>query len=338
MEKGSSGTSGVLNLFQLTYEVRKIVIAQGIDFREEDIKIRKGNGSAEETLMDFLQANFTDNFQLFDSLHAEYISDNQQVIFEIEIVHNKGEFKNALNTPGLHVIYDGHSRYGRGACFDPDVGSTDYQHGDRWEHGDNTRNGLYRSAYPFVAVPFEDIEHHQYHFAAVTAEESVPASEDRHPDARRTLSHKTLPESLRGLVIPEFQSASNRYWGYGSGNNTKILLYAGWVNTRNDPFDLGATELRCKCFCHFGCSSKLHYWRIVRTSIYKNWIRDNPPTDRFAYFTTAAADYRCSCYWLFYLMKYGEVNGYQSWWSSVQYAKLQENKLLRTERAGWQIY
>lgn len=338
MGNGTSGSSGALNLFRLTYEVRKIVVAQGIDFRDEDVRVRKGQGYPEETLTDFLQANFTDNFQLIDSMHAVYISDDQKVRFEIEITHNKEEFKVALNTPGIHVIYDGHSRYGRGSCFDPDVSSTNYEHGDRWEHGDSTRNGLYRIAYPFVPVPYEDIEHHQYCFAPLADWESIPPLADRHPDARRSLSRKTLPESLRGLVMPAFESPSNRYWGYGSGSNTHILLYAGWENTRNDPFDLGATELRCKCFCHFGCSSKLHYWRIVRTSNFKNWIRNNPPTDRFAYFTTSLSDYRCTCYWLFYLMKYREVNNYQSWWNSVQYAKVQENRLLRSERTGYQIY
>jgi len=338
MGNGYSASSGLLNLIQLTYETRRIVVGQGLDFRDDDIRARQAQGGGEETLVDFMQRNFTTNFTLTDSTHMEYISDYQQVRFQIEITRNKEEFKNALNTQGIHVIYQGHSRYGRGSCFDPDVSSSDYVHGEKWEQGDGNRNGLYRLAYPYVPVPLNDIEHHQYHFAPVAVEENAPPSSERHPDARRGLSKITLPESLRGLVASGFESSSNRYWGYISGNETNILLLAGWENSRSTPFDLGATEMRCKTFCHFGCSSKLHYWKIIRTSSYKNWMKDTPPTDKFAYFTTAPATYVCSCYWLFYLLNYPEVNSYQSWWNSLEYAKKNANKLLRSERAGWQLY
>lgn len=339
MSNGSTGgASGRLNIFGLTYEIRRIVVGQGIDFRDNDITARQSQGYSERTLVEFLQSNFTSNFTLIDSKHMRYVSDEQQVVFLIEITHNKQEFKTALSTPGIHVIYQGHSRYGGGSCFDPDVASSNYLHGERWEHGDNSRNGLFRLAYPYVGIPFEDIEHHQYNFAPVPVEVSPPSVSDRHPESRRGLSRITLPEPLRRFVITNFQSISNKYWGFRQAGKNHILLNAGWENTRNDPFDLGATELRCKVFCHFGCSSKLHYWRIVRTGSYKNWARDNPPTDKFAYFTTAPADYRCSCYWLFYLMNYPEINNNQSWWSSVQYAKAQVNRLLRTERAGFQLY
>jgi hypothetical protein len=115
-------------------------------------------------------------------------------------------------------------------------------------------------------------------------------------------------------------------------------MYAGWEDTLSSPFDLGATEMKCKVFCHFGCSSRLHYWKIVRKSPYKNWARDVPPTDKFAYFTTAPATYVCSCYWLFYLLNYTEVNNYRSWWNSLEYAKRNANRLLRSERKGWRLY
>jgi hypothetical protein len=333
-----TGNTGILNLFRLTYETRKIVVGQGLDFRDDDIRVRQAKGSSEDTLVEFMQRNFTSNFELTDPTHMQYISDVQQVIFLIEITRDKEEFKNALNTPGLHVIYQGHSRYGRGSCFDPVVSSSDYKQGERWEMGDNDHNGLYRLGYPYVPIPLDDIEHHHYHFAPVSADEPAPHYSERHPEARRYLSRITLPESLRGFVIPEFVSSSNRYWGYRRGNETNILMYAGWEDTLSSPFDLGATEMKCKVFCHFGCSSRLHYWKIVRKSPYKNWARDVPPTDKFAYFTTAPATYVCSCYWLFYLLNYTEVNNYRSWWNSLEYAKRNANRLLRSERKGWRLY
>jgi hypothetical protein len=338
MGNGYFGSSGLLNLIQLTYETRKIVVAHGIDFRDDDIKERQKQGYGEQTLVDFMQSQFTTNFTLIDAKHMEYISADQQVKFSIEVVHSKEEFKTALNTPDIHVIYQGHSRYGRGSCFDPDAPSTNYIQGERWEQGDSNRNGLYRLGYPYVPIPFEDMEHHQYHFSPVPVEEPAPSYSERHPDARVGLSRITLPESLRGNVAPGFESHSNRYWGCLIGGEKHILLIAGWENTKNTPFDLGATEIKCKTFCHFGCSSKLHYWKIVRDENYKNWKRDAPPTDRFAYFTSAPADYRGYCYWLFYLLKYSVINNNQSWWDSLEYAKKNANRLLRSERAHFQIY
>ena len=332
------GLSGFPNLFRLTYERRKIVVAQGIDFRDNDVKERQKKGYGDKTLVEFMQSHFSSNFTLIDQRHMEYVSDEQFVIYNIEVIYSKDEFKTALNTPGIHVIYQGHSRYGRGSCFDPDAPSTNYTTGDRWEHGTSIRNGLYRLGYPYVPVPLADIEHHQYHFAPVPAEASPPPYHKRHPDARRWLYRVHLPESLKGFVAPGFESTTDHYWGCTVDGQRGILLVAGWEETTNAPYDLGATDIQCKVFCHFGCSSRLHYWKIVRDGHYKDWRRDVPPTDRFAYFTTNPADYRGYCFWLTSLLKYPEANNYQSWWHSLEYAKRHANRLLRSHRAYFQIY
>jgi hypothetical protein len=339
----SSGASGSLNTFKLTYEKRRIVVAQGLDFRDDDMKAKnaKRKRNSEEPLVDFLKDNFTNNFTIKDPTHMEYISDDQQVHFFIEIVRSKEEFSKALDTQGIHVIYAGHSRYGRGTCFDPDVSSDNYNEGERWEQGDNKRNGMFRLGYPFVGIPFSDIEHHKYKFAPVAVEEKAPSINNRHPEARSSLSRITLPASLKPYVVPEFQSPSNKYWGFIT-KEKHILLHAGWENTRSIPFDLGSTELKCKVFCHFGCSSKLHYWKLIRKSPYKNWTRDNPPTDRFAYFSDRPGDDRGWNYWLFYVLKYSEPNGYKSWWNSLEYAKKATNNMLKSyekkKKTKFQIY
>ena len=130
----SSGASGSLNTFRLTYEKRKIVVAQGLDFRDDDLRARKAKNPkySERPLENFLKDNFTTDFTAKDSTHFEYISDDQQVHFFIEIVRSKEEFSKALDTSGIHVIYAGHSRYGRGTCFDPDVAPDNYLQGERW--------------------------------------------------------------------------------------------------------------------------------------------------------------------------------------------------------------
>ncbi len=339
LDGSSSGSSGSLSAFRLTYEKRKIVVAQGLDFRDDDLRARKAKNPrySEQPLENFLKDNFTTNFTARDTTHFEYISDDQQVHFFIEVVKSKEEFSKALNTPGIHVIYAGHSRYGRGACFDPDVSSNDYHEGDRWEQGDNNRNGIFRLAYPFVGIPFSDIENHKYKFAPVPAEENAPTRNERHPEARSSLSKFKLPDSLKPYVVPELKSPSNKYWGY-IAKTKHILLHAGWENTRSLPYDLGSSDLKCKVFCHFGCSSKLHYWKIIRKSPFKNWVRDNPPTDRFAYFSDRPGDYRGWCYWLFFILNYSEPNRDKSWWNSVEYAKKATNKLLKSERASYQLY
>lgn len=336
----SSGASGLLSVFRLTYEKRKIVVAQGLDFRDDDLRARKAKNPkySEEPLENFLKDNFTSNFTAKDSTHFEYISDDQQVHFFIEIVRSKDEFYKALETPGIHVIYAGHSRYGRGTCFDPDVSSDKYIEGDRWEYGDSNRNGIFRLAYPFVGIPFSDIEHHKYKFSPVAVEEKVPSINDRHPEAKLGLSKITLPDSLKSYVMDKYKSPSNRYWGFIKKKEKHILLYAGWENTLSKPYDLGSIELKCKVFCHFGCSSKLHYWKLIRKSPYKNWARDIPPTDRFAYFSDRPGDYRGWCYWLFYVLNYSEANGFKSWWNSLEYAKKATNNFLKSERAKFQLY
>jgi hypothetical protein len=117
-----------------------------------------------------------------------------------------------------------------------------------------------------------------------------------------------------------------------------ILMHAGWTKTSSDPYELGATDLKCKVFCHFGCSSRLHYWEIVRKEKYKGWKRPNPPTDKYAYFTTAPSDARISPLWLYYLLTYDKKNNFRPWWDSLEEAKRKTNIKLRSIEAGYEVY
>jgi hypothetical protein len=146
-----------------------------------------------------------------------------------------------------------------------------------------------------------------------------------------------MPEQCRQRVIPEYRSASDTYYGYIRRGETNLVLHAGWENTRAAPFDLGATELRCRTFCHFGCSSQLHFWKIVRKPGYRGWERPEPPVDRFAYFTTHTS-YPTSYWWLYYLLKCPYENGDMHLWRTHEYAKRMANRKLARLNQGFQIY
>ena len=280
---------------------------------------------------------------------GKYTSEHQKVKYVIATVTSKKDYKKALEIeePQLHVIYDGHSRYGRGTCFDTytDVAIDNPKHeeGKQWESGNSADNGLFRLGYTYVPVSLEDIKHHKYPFAPIAVEEGPPPNENkppfsRHPHARRSLRKTSLPEELQQFVLAPYKSPSNQYYGLTAENEESVLFHAGWTKTTNDPYDLGATDLKCKVFCHFGCSSQLHYWEIVRKDGYKGWSRPKPPTDRYAYFTTAPSDARATPLWLFYLLSYEKENDFQPWWDSLEAAKKKANNKLRSIGAGFEFY
>ena len=351
-------TSGRRNPFVPVYEVRPIILAEGIEFHHTDIARRARRGYPEYTAMEWL-SNELDGFEKHSETEGEYTNETQRVHYTIETIKSKDDFRQALETEGLHVIYGGHSRYGRGACFDLYFEMD--EHGDQWGNGNSSTDiaveysvqddgllrvqddGLFRLGYPFVPVPVRDVRKHQYHFAPVAVEEEPPAYSERHPHARRRLHRIQLPDDVEQYVLPEYESASGYYYGvrkggYGHGAEMNVLLHAGWDETQTHPYDLGSTELNCKVFCHFGCSSAKHFWPIVRDARYKGWVRPSPPTDRYAYFTRRPATSHAQLYWLLSVLDYPEQNNWDPWWDSLQYAKRRANRLLRTEGWRYQIY
>jgi hypothetical protein len=272
----------------------------------------------------FLENRLGDAFEVAsDRISARYVNPVQQVAYELEIKHRKDEFKEALQTEGVIVVYAGHSRYGRGACFHVYDGVYPSD-GDHWGDTQNDASGLFRMGYPWVPVALSDLEHHHYHFAPLPVEEEAPSRRrrhpfDRHPEARRRLRRIELPEPLRTYVQQEYRSPSNTYYGVTNRRGVYLLLHAGWEDTSSSPYSIGETEIRCRTFCHFGCSSRHHYWEIVRLPQYVGWERPDPPTDRFAYFSTAPGI--VWKHWLYHLLTYNEPNGDGHWWASHEYAK-----------------
>jgi hypothetical protein len=337
MSDGSlTASSGGQNPFVSTYETREIVFAQGIEAHDSDSSNRKN-----DTAFKYLSSKLGSEFKQSGSI-AEYKSDKQLVQFKIRIVQNKNDYLQALETEGLHVIYMGHSRLGRGSCFDTYDGKANKQ-GKQWEQGTSNANGLYRLAYSFVPVPFEDINTHKYPFSPVSMESGEPPNErqhpySRHPRARKQLIKIKLPEPLQEYVESDYKSPSNTYLGLTIRGEKHLLLHAGWKGTQSKPYDLGTTNLKCRVYCHFGCSSRLHFWEIVRKEQYKGWKRPTPPTDKFAYFTTAPSYSDVTYFWLEYILKYPQKNNFEPWWNSLEWAKKKANNRLRIEGMKCQIY
>ncbi len=298
---------------------------------------RQLQSNRESALHDELSAALGALYIVDSDTESHYTSDPQKVNYRIRIVHTKQEFRTALETEGLCVIYNGHARWGRGPCFDVYTGEAT-KHGNQWEDGTNQDNGLFRMGYPFIPVGLSDLKHHQYTCRPVKAEDPRPPAAERHPHARGALQAVTLPEKVRSFVAASHQSPTHRYWGLTRERQEHILLQAGWTNTVNQPYDLDATDLRCKCFCHFGCSTKIHNWKIVRKPYYKGWVRPDPPTDRYAYFTTAPSDSRISAVFPKYWFKYPNQNNHRPWWESLEWAKRRANRELTAQRAGFLIF
>ena len=390
------------------YEVRNIVVAMGIDFTNEDYEKRVGaNGKFpnykckwhKHKLLDLWKIP-NNNGKILNEIpvekaasgsgeHFVYKNDDQRVIFHLYVVEKKSDFKKWLETPGAHVIYAGHSRYGRGACFGDGV--TDP--GDRWEDGIgctkgdiSPNDGLLRLGYPIVGIPITDINKHFYHTAPVQ-EKPIINKKTCHPEVvkmvpiRRmridpnldkpthldkpkkkynsfNLSHEEwgwwkwdghenciriapdVPLEVVGLENLFYKGDPKKdIWGYRKYEHDKkfkgyklhILLHAGWKETNAGPWDIGKVNLKCKVFCHFGCSSLKHFHSIIRGKDYKNWKRTGKGRneDRFAYFTSRPSCGMLTPVWLKHLFLFKKRNAYKSWRHSLEYARIETSKELR---------
>lgn len=286
----------------------------------------------------FLEEALAPDFKVSgDRTKAEYISLAQGVHYKFRLVYSLSDFKKALETPELIVVYSGHARYGRGPCFDQYTKECSMT-GEQWEDGTHKDNGIFRMGYPFVPVEIEDLVHHKYTCRPIPVEWPKPPNEgnhpmSRHPEARRTLLPVKLKPELSGQVKAAYASPSDSYWGYGA----TLVLNAGWDAAARSVHNLDDVNLACRTLCHFGCSSKVHCWQLIRRMEYKGWARPKPPTERLAYFTTATSDWK-TAYWLFYLLSYSKPNNDSHFFDSHEYALKRASKRLAAESAGFQLF
>ena len=335
-----------VNVVNTNFEIRELVVAQGIQFHNNDVERRfRFLGATTPSVLLLLNqlttprslANDFPDIVIQDDNNAVFISDAQRVEFRIRVINTKDAFKTALETPGIHVIYAGHARWGRGPCFGPelpvnlsDPGGQDIT-GDNWEMGsDPEKFGLFRMGHPFVGLPFTELDEHKYKFRPVPTSVKVnPADIDR---------SVTNPNSLRPIVLrgTDFESrildpVVDTYHGCTTTEGPGLLLFADFQNTAipaaKPPIpamDLGATNLQCRCFTFLGCESFEHFHSILRKR--KGFTRTE--TEGFAYFTTALSDGRFSRQYIGSLFEFPERNDFKSWFPSLEFALKRTNQKL----------
>lgn len=326
----SGGTGGTL--VSSGYERREILVVRGLQFNQGDVP-------EEWEIPEGL------NDRLPGGLHAEadgswtYRNDTQEVEYRIRQFSGKNDLRTALMTPGAQVIYAGHSRYGRGTCFGHDLNP-----GDIWEDGASGNldaTGIFRLGYPYIPVEQHDMETHQYHASPLKAEDPLPPLAQRHPaPGAGSYQRLTLREDLRGYVKTAYASPSHRYWAIMHGGQPHWLMVAGYSATQSFPYDLSGAPMLCRVFCHFGCSSMLHFHPVVRRLM--GWRKSG--NERFAYWTSNEAypTLTAVC-WLYRLFTYNRLSRGLNWEPSLEYARIQGNADLRQElraigeRRTWRI-
>jgi hypothetical protein len=248
----SSRTRSALNT---GFEVRRIVVARGLQRNHADQKRHLANWerrlASAKTNSDRKKANknityyrnclvpddkgmLVGKVKLEDrgagaDFRWEYRNKHQKVKYLIKVVEAKHEFKKWLGTRDVHVIYTGHSRYGRGACFGPDESD-----GDQWEDGTGCLigrigkvDGLFRLGYDVVGIPIEDIYHHGYHTRPVQGPKPRDAT-----GWHRTISKKFKAGRLREVV---FDSRLDTGKIGAEGIYSRTEGWGSWIFDPEDP-------------------------------------------------------------------------------------------------------
>lgn len=329
----SEGLDHLSTIIPYLLDDRLIIVAQGIESLDSEFVEKK---HPEWTVQNYLQGRGVDIW--FNNGEATYLSQVQGVRFTVKIVTAKTDFKTYLETSDAHVVYDGHARYGRGPCFGPKPDK-----GEDWEDGNAAQTtGLLRMGYPFISVSTHEILKHGYTASLVREIEAMPSA-DRHPTARYvswrpyTLDQLDpsgeLHKQVRQPVLP-----GERFWGYmgwlDGDKGPQVMLHAGWEYTTCTPYDVGATDMKCRVFCHFGCSTMKHNYPIVRKR--KGWTRTDD--NHYAYWTTNPSDVQVVRMWLYHVLTYPTYNAFEPWKASIEHAVKKTNQDLRRAGESYKVY
>lgn len=302
------------------YEVRNITVARGIQFHNDT--------AGEYAIPDYLVSKIGSNVVTLADGTITYNNDDQHVTYVITQVTTKSDFKTALETSGIHVVYVGHARFGEGMCFGDNTDP-----GEDWGNGTDNDTGLWRAGFPFIGLPVtSDILEHQFTVNPVSGADSKPAYSDCHPHVQKVYS------SMNVIATTDFDSGltsyigsadtSNGFWGYDATSDAgkyerHVLVHSGWTSTDSDPMDLGATNICCKVFCCVACSTFVHTYPVVRKL--KQWTKSGD--DHYAYWTTnVTASSPMAAFYLYRLLSYSVRNDNQPWANSLAYAVSMANQ------------
>ncbi len=315
------------------FETRTIIAAQGLDFTNARFRMI---GADALLIPDAVKKRLKD-LDVTSGITASYFNKDQGVLYNLKLIFDKDEFKQCLETPGLMVIYSGHSRLGRGNCFGSDIFQ---QPGEDWENGtEPQKTGMFRMGYPFVPVMVSDVHHHGYTAYPVPSSKAIP-KEDCHPmlqAAHSKVKQFTTSELEKDLKIADPHNRPHwriddpdqlfgKFWGVDmvslAGTMERhVVCHAGWTKTVSDPMDLGATQIRCRAYCVFSCSTQMHYAKIVRDR--KGWKQQGD--EGYAFFTTDPAAMDIAPSWIYHMMTYKKFSAGKPWKDLLDYTKNMTN-------------
>ncbi len=333
------------------FEERLLIVAEGIEFHKDQMRAANAaRGVPDKTLIipDYLQDKLGADVNVASDGTITFASLPQRVNFTVRFVTTKPDYKAALETAGAHVIYNGHARFGRGPCFGDDPTP-----GNQWGNGTSADpgtcpDGIFRFGFPFLAVPLSEILEHGYFADPVSGDDPIPPRAECHPDIRghysslrrvplRTLSSRPATSARVVSLLSVTGDPDETYWSYHDFENGRrepfIVMHADWQNSATAPLDLGGTDLQCRVLCHFGCSSFLHNFPVLRKL--RGWTRTED--DRFAFWCTSTSDSFIDARWIHRLFTYPEDNAFQSWKPSLDYAVAHANRDLRNVHQSYQV-
>jgi hypothetical protein len=317
------------------FEIRTLAIVQGLDFTNAQFRKNGANDLlVPNAVAERLKKRKLELLETSGTTFA-YYSQEQGVLYNAQLIYDKADFKKALETPDLHVIYSGHSRIGRGPCFGPDVFK---QPGEQWENGEEDGTGLFRMGYPFVPVPVSDVADHGYTAFAVPSDVSIDKA-NCHPMLQASYG------KMKEFTISELESKLDKghrrprwhvedpdqlfkkFWGVdmvsvAGVNERHAVLFAGWDDTQTKPMDLGATDIQCKVLCVFACSTQMHFAKVLRDR--KQWAQNDD--DGFGFFTTEAACMDIAPSWIYHLLTYNKFSANQPLKELLEYVRGKTNQ------------
>src|SRR5215510_572103 len=95
------------------FEERTIVLAQGLGFTNAQFRKDAEMGLCVPDAIDARLKKKNLALEVASGTTASFFSVDQGVLYHLKLIYEKGEFKEALETPGIALIYSGHSRIGR---------------------------------------------------------------------------------------------------------------------------------------------------------------------------------------------------------------------------------
>jgi hypothetical protein len=115
-----------------------------------------------------------------------------------------------------------------------------------------------------------------------------------------------------------------------------VVHVAGWTERSGSPIHLKGTDIKCRCLCHFGCSTKKHNWHLLRWPRYKGWRRSG--NEKYAYFTSNLAYNFGTNFFLYHILTFNQQSAGRSWKDLLDYAVKKANMDLLASNANFRIF